>query len=340
METVTIAGGGLAGLALGILLRRKGVPVILNEAGSYPRHRVCGEFICGIKPEQLTHLGIANAFRGSVPCFTTSWFYRGRTVYRKKLPRPGIGISRFCLDQRLAEQFRSEGGELNEWTRMNREQLPSKGSVSAIGRKAEASDWLGLKFHARGLELAYDLELHLGNHAYLGISRIEDGAFNLCGLFKKRPEIKAPKPELPLAYLEASGLGYLVDRLAKAEIDENSVTGVSNLSYKPLPPANDGVLHLGDSTGLIPPFTGNGMSIAFESAVIAAGPLLAFSEGKSKWDTVLTEVASMSHRRFKVRKTIARMIHPLIYSPRGQTALCLAARSRILPFHPLFSLTH
>ena len=45
MRAVTIIGGGLAGLTLGIGLRQRGVPVTISEAGDYPRHRVCGEFI-------------------------------------------------------------------------------------------------------------------------------------------------------------------------------------------------------------------------------------------------------------------------------------------------------
>ena len=44
-QPVTIIGGGLAGLTLGIGLRQRNVPVTIREAGQYPRHRVCGEFI-------------------------------------------------------------------------------------------------------------------------------------------------------------------------------------------------------------------------------------------------------------------------------------------------------
>ena len=47
VKPITIVGGGLAGLALGVALRRNDVPVSVIEAGHYPRHRVCGEFISG-----------------------------------------------------------------------------------------------------------------------------------------------------------------------------------------------------------------------------------------------------------------------------------------------------
>ena len=42
MRQITIAGGGLAGLSLGVALRRADVPVVLHEAGRYPRHRATG----------------------------------------------------------------------------------------------------------------------------------------------------------------------------------------------------------------------------------------------------------------------------------------------------------
>jgi len=47
-RSVEVVGGGLAGLSLGLALRRRGVPVTVWEAGHYPRHRVCGEFITGL----------------------------------------------------------------------------------------------------------------------------------------------------------------------------------------------------------------------------------------------------------------------------------------------------
>ena len=62
-KPITIVGGGLAGLTLGIGLRRRGVPVTVWEAGHYPRHRVCGEFISGRGQETLSRLGLREVIR-------------------------------------------------------------------------------------------------------------------------------------------------------------------------------------------------------------------------------------------------------------------------------------
>ena len=45
MYDVAVLGGGLAGLTNAYLLSKAGYKVILYEKGSYPQHKVCGEFI-------------------------------------------------------------------------------------------------------------------------------------------------------------------------------------------------------------------------------------------------------------------------------------------------------
>ena len=58
-DTHLVVGGGLAGLSLGTALCRAGVPVVVLEAGDYPRHRVCGEFITGLTSATIANLGLA-----------------------------------------------------------------------------------------------------------------------------------------------------------------------------------------------------------------------------------------------------------------------------------------
>ena len=71
---ITIAGGGLAGLSLAVGLRQHEVPVVVLEAGNYPRHRVCGEFISGVTAETLTALGIAGAFEDARHQRSLDWY--------------------------------------------------------------------------------------------------------------------------------------------------------------------------------------------------------------------------------------------------------------------------
>ncbi len=70
---ITIAGGGLAGLSLGIALQSRGVAVTLHEASAYPRHRVCGEFISGVGRETLANLGIADCLNDATRLQSASW---------------------------------------------------------------------------------------------------------------------------------------------------------------------------------------------------------------------------------------------------------------------------
>src|SRR5579863_1202127 len=102
---IEIIGGGLSGLALGAALRRADVPVTIFEAGDYPRHRVCGEFITGLDPATVARLGIGEHLSDARPHRTVTYFLRGRPLRPYALPAPALGISRHALDSRLARAF-------------------------------------------------------------------------------------------------------------------------------------------------------------------------------------------------------------------------------------------
>src|ERR1035441_6136295 len=147
-KSITIVGGGLAGLTLGIGLRQKGIPVTVWEAGHYPRHRVCGEFISGRGQDVLTRLGLRDYFdQAGTALARTGAFYLGRTGSPvRSLPEAALCISRFAMDALLAGHFRQTGGELRENARW-REENYGEGVVRANGRRlqprADGCRWLG-----------------------------------------------------------------------------------------------------------------------------------------------------------------------------------------------------
>lgn len=332
---ITIAGGGLAGLSLAIALRQHNVSVTVLEAGSYPRHRVCGEFISGVTSETLDHLGIAAAFQDALRHRTLSWHDQGRRFYQCDLPKPALGISRLVLDDRLKTLFESLGGVLRTGTRVRPD--PQEGFVWAAGRRPTKGRWLGLKAHIRGLPMSADLEMHSGTNGYAGLAGIEDGWVNVCGLFKVDRSIEAKGPDLLAAYLDAGSNKTLANLLRDAVWREGSFSAVAGFELG-RQPATPGLVCLGDAESMIPPFTGNGMSMAFQSAEVAIEPLLSWAENSAPWEAVTARIASDLRKRFRRRLVTAGALHHVILHSAGRKLLRSLSATRLLPFQPVLSL--
>jgi hypothetical protein len=188
----------------------------------------------------------------------------------------------------------------------------------------------------QGLPLAGELELHLGENAYVGLSAVENETVNICGLFRKRSVVSDTGETLFLRYLRSSGLTTLADRLAPLTPDAE--VAVAGLAFGRAPVTQR--LAIGDAFAMPPPFTGNGMAMAFQSATIALGPLLAWSKGKQEWSNVVREVRESLQRRFRLRLASAAMIHPFMLRRAPQRWLAAANARRLLPFRPLFRALH
>lgn len=337
---IHIVGGGLAGLALGIALRRAGVPVRIDEAGDYPRHRVCGEFITGLDATTISALALDDALVDALPHRAVAWHLADGEPQLQDLPAPALGLSRYVLDLRLAENFIRLGGELRTHTRTT-DLADAAGRVFANGRRRAASPaaaWLGLKVHVRALPLARDLEMHLGEDAYVGLTRVSADTVNLCGLFRRRP-LTAPPPELLLAYLAAAGLGRLAARVRAADVVHDSFCAVAGLEFPDRTPDNSR-LCLGDAHAMIPPFTGNGMAMAFQSAELALPFLVAYARREMTWPETRGATARALRGRFRRRLASADALHPFLLRRRRQRWFAALTRARLLPFRALYATLH
>lgn len=332
---MTIAGGGLAGLSLAAGLRMRGVPAVVHEAGSYPRHRVCGEFISGVEDSTLECLGISKMFTGATACSSVTWFREGRKIHEDTLPVPAMGISRYRLDHVLRDHAASLGAEVIEHSRQTRE--AREGFVWAAGKIPAPSKWIGLKIHYPDLPTSSDLEMHLGTNGYAGLASVEEGRVNVCGLFRVDRSRRGSGASLLMSYLRAGGNEGLADRLENSGPDQTSFCAVAGFSLGRQDFEAD-LCAVGDAESMIPPFTGNGMSMAFEAAEIALDPLDRWCSGRMAWDACVAQIRVRLHRRFRKRLGAAQALHPILLNSGGRQLIESMGRARLLPFHPLLSL--
>jgi 2-polyprenyl-6-methoxyphenol hydroxylase-like FAD-dependent oxidoreductase len=314
MKPITIIGGGLAGLTLGIALRREDVPIMIWEAGDYPRHRVCGEFISGQGLQTLDRMGLLANLSGARAASSAAFFSHANRIFQRALPQKAVCVSRFNLDALLAATFCRDGGELRVNSRY-RGPLHGEGIVQATGRRAQAQtngfQWYGLKGHAKNVALEADLEVHLRADGYVGLCSLADGRVNVCGLFRREPRDKALPPLERLTRSDS----LLGTRLQHASWDHESVCAVAGLP--PYPELSNGCC-VGDALAMPAPLTGNGMSMAFEAAELAAEPLVEFARGSVDWNSAILRIRTAQRDRFEARLKWSAFLHKFLFSGPGE----------------------
>ncbi len=328
-KQITIVGGGLAGLTLGIGLRQRAIPVTIVEAGHYPRHRVCGEFISGKGQASLARLGLLDDLlrSGALPASTSAFFDLTQRIRTQSLPQAALCISRHFLDQSLAREFERLGGELQVGKRWVGKF--GEGVVRAAGRRLEAVPqgwrWFGLKVHARNVVMETDLEMHLTPAGYVGLCKLPGDEVNVCGLFRTA----TPIPELAhrwREWLTGSNGSALRSRLAEAQFDLDSFCTVAGLGLGPHQASEHLEWCIGDALTMIPPISGNGMSMAFESAELALQPLVKFSTGDSDWKQAQQHFSTTADKAFRSRLRWASRLQSTIFSTPGRWILLTLLR--------------
>jgi flavin-dependent dehydrogenase len=259
MSAIVIAGAGPAGSCAALAALGEGAAVRLFEKSSFPRHKVCGEFLSPEIEPELTALGVWDEFRRAGPSLLRSVRLRfGHHEKQWRFATPGFGLSRHRLDSLLLGRALGAGAELNQET------LHDEATIVAHGRRSSAPKGrrlFGFKAHFTGP--ADDaVELFFGPGSYAGVSAVENGATNVCGL----------APESALAEH-----GFDIDRLIRSwaplarRIEPLSrsmdwlVTGPLLFSRN----FGEDQYRAGDALGFVDPFTGSGILSAVVTGRLA-----------------------------------------------------------------------
>jgi len=139
---VVIAGAGLSGSSLAFRLARDGLNVALLDANSFPRDKICGEFLSPECWDAFDDLGLTDEI-GKLDYqpihrvrITTP---RGREVIAEVVGldgRPGIGLSRSALDDLLLQKARLAGATVFEATRISGPIVEEGRVVGVLARSA------------------------------------------------------------------------------------------------------------------------------------------------------------------------------------------------------------
>lgn len=348
---VAIIGAGPAGSTLAALLARKGVSVVLIDRDPFPRDKLCGEFLSYDALPILDRLGVSI---DGAPLISRCRVVGRHTTYEFDFPRPARGISRMLLDHTLVRAAAAAGAA--DWTGWaatslahDRVTLERGGERRTVTARVIAGAWgrwgrfdaqlarrfvrdrsrrhFGFKRHYRSADgPAGVIELYSFSRGYLGVSPIEAGLTNICGLVHASrlaglrgrwdafvDAIRREEPRLEQMY-------------AAHEPAQEQFLSSEPVIFRGRSAVEGGVIMVGDASGIIDPLTGNGMAMAIQSALVAAPSVLRLLTAA---DRGREEAAyADEHRRFfGPRIGWSRRVARLLSHPRLLDAALRAVRS-------------
>ena len=330
---VLIIGGGLAGLTSAIHLTKKGCKVIIIEKNSYPKHKVCGEYISN---EVLPYFKWLNVdIEELKPTHIKSLQFSsesGRTI-ETKLPLGGFGISRYTLDHALFLKALSQNcviiedqvnnvhfkDDLFKIQLASGKTLTSKVVLGGFGKRSnldvkmkrgfieQTPPWLAVKSHYKGNFPDDVVGLHNFKGGYCGVSKVESNVLNVCYLtsfksFKKYKNIEEFQEKV------VAQNPHLKNILENAtSVFEKPLT-ISQICFEKKKNVEDHILMMGDTAGLIHPLCGNGMAMAIHSAKLASEQTIDFLKNQTSRQEMEKNYSLNWNKNFKQRLWYGRIL--------------------------------
>jgi flavin-dependent dehydrogenase len=339
---VLIVGGGLAGLSSAIHLSKQNLSVLVIEKNSYPKHKVCGEYISNEVLPYLKSLDIDVFKLGAKKIDKFQLSTSKGQLISADLPLGGFGISRFCLDEALANKALENGVEIRQdvvediqfsndefsVVTKNNEIFKAAIVIGAYGKRANLdvkldrkfiktkSPYLAVKTHVKGDFPEDVVALHNFEGGYCGVSKVEDDSINLCYItnfesFKKFKDIGEFQEKV---VFRNSHLKTIFNKTVP--VFEQPLT-ISQISFEDKKPVENHILMCGDTAALIHPLCGNGMSMAIRSAQIASVLIIKFFNSElSNREALEKQYLREWNTAFKLRLKTGHIVANLFNQPR------------------------
>ncbi len=354
---VCIIGGGLAGLTSAIHLAKQNIDVILVEKHRYPRHKVCGEYISNEVLTYLEFLGIEIFKHKAKKISRFRLTHQNGASIEQKLPLGGFGISRYAIDELLAEKALELGVEIrfqeaksiafkNEKFEVYTQDGPIQADfvIAAHGKRAvldktldrnfisTKTPWIGIKAHYKSDNFDANLvELHNFLGGYCGLSMVENGHINLCYLVHQK-EFKTYNSITEFNEKALTINPYLREFLRDSNPTFEKHIGIAQIFFQNKPTVEQHILFAGDAAGLIHPLCGNGMAMAIHSAKLLSEEIETYysSTGYSR-ENVEKNYAQKWEKTFRKRLTYGKFIQKILLNQQLSSNLIkLVSKSPML----------
>lgn len=337
---LAIVGGGPAGCSAAIMAARCGARVLLMERTSFPRHKVCGEFVSGESLELLEQL-LGDGFQKllfDAPRISDSRIFLDGSVLHASVKPSAASIARFDLDSALWQSCLASGVTAKEEISVRsiegqgpfqiktEDQVFSAASlINASGRWSSFTSpevrsrnvkpsWIGIKAHFYEPKAALSTDLYFFEGGYCGVQPVypaSDGSgvrINVCAMV--RADVASTLPEILSMQPELS------ERSQKWQPAMEPVTTSPLVFHKPEPLQN-GMLQAGDAAAFVDPFVGDGISLALRSGTLAAECLKPFFKRKCSLRKAATAYSHAYQERLGRVFKVSSMLRGWLRWPRA-----------------------
>jgi len=350
IQDVAIVGGGPAGLALAIDAASMGLDVVVLEKRTFPCEKACGEGLLPAALVALERLGVRAHLPStdSAPLRAVRWISPSGLSAVGRLPGAGgLGVRRLALSSALAGRAVEQGATLRERvTARGLERTPRGVQVLTEGEPVQArvvvaADGLGsalrreerldgavgrdrrfgVRRHFHLAPWSDEVELHFGEDAEAYVTPAGTERVGVAILWRPRRQGTSTSFATLLTRFPA-----LERRLRGAPFD-SSARGAGPLDRRARSVVGDRFALLGDAAGYVDAITGEGLSVAFESAHVLAQHLPDIVAGHAAREG-LAAYARAHARIFRRYEWVTRGVLSLSAQPTLRD-LTLAALSRM-----------
>jgi flavin-dependent dehydrogenase len=349
---IIVIGGGPAGCAMALDLNSRGYDVALCDQAKFPRDKVCGEFISPGADPILRQLGVLDAIEALSPKRLKGVAissYGGAELSidypaETGLSPTSLSVPRYQLDALFLKQVQNAGVKVFEqhkvtdfifengcvvgvrgWDEtktvfsMNGKMVVDAGGRNAVSprkfslkREPGSNSKIAFSAHWQGVSLPEDYcYMHVSRPGYTGISSVGNGQSNVV-LVVEGSALGGEKPETfyHRVLMQNSRRSNMLESGERIE----PVRSVESLAFSVKPVPCGGLVLVGDATGFIDPFTGEGIYLSLRSSQLAGEAIHSGFQNSNFSRKFLSIYDERRKKEFGGKFLLSQILQTLIYN--------------------------